>query len=79
MEPAGPIDKTVSVAIYEKIYEIKYPVYIDANSLPAKYQITGYPCFYFIDKNGKITNAFAGYSDDFETEASSIIDNLLNN
>ena len=73
-----PIDKTASVSNYVKKYGIKFPVYIDSNSLPAKYQITGYPCFYFIDKNGKIANVFTGYSDGFETETSSIIDNLLN-
>jgi len=72
-----PIDKTASVAGYIKKYGIKYPVYIDANTLPAKYHITGYPCFYFIDKDGKIANGFAGYLDGFETETSSIIDNLL--
>jgi peroxiredoxin len=73
-----PIDKTASVANYVKKYGIKYPVYIGANSLCEKYQITGYPCFYFIDKDGKIANVFTGYSDDFETETSSIIANLLN-
>lgn len=72
-----PIDKTASVAQYGIKYGIKYPVYIDANSLPAKYQITGYPCFYVIGKDGKIANVFAGYTDDFETETSSIINNLL--
>lgn len=74
-----PIDKTAPVAEYVKKYGIKYPVYIDANTLPEKYQITGYPCFYFIDKDGKIANVSSGYLDDFETETSSIIDKLLNN
>jgi peroxiredoxin len=73
-----PIDKTMAVGEYVKKYGIKYPVYIDANTLPAKYQITGYPCFYFIDKDGKIANLTLGYSDDFETETSSILDGLLN-
>lgn len=73
-----PIDKTLPVAQYVKKYGIKYPVYIDANSLPSKYQITGYPCFYFIGKDGNIANVFAGYTDDFETETSSIINDLLN-
>lgn len=73
-----PIDNTASVAKYVKKYGIKYPVYIDANSLPAKYQITGYPCFYFIGKDGKIANVIAGYSEGFEIETSSILDNLLN-
>lgn len=73
-----PIDKTASVSNYVKKYGIKFPVYIDSNILPAKYQITGYPCFYFIDKDGNIANVFTGYSDGFETETSSIIDNLLN-
>jgi peroxiredoxin len=73
-----PIDKIESVTKYVKKYGIKYPVYIDANLLPAKYQITGYPCFYLIDKDGKIAKVFAEYSEYFEAETSSIIENLLN-
>lgn len=73
-----PIDESASVSNYVKKYGIKFPVYIDSNSLPAKYQITGYPCFYFIDKNGNIAKIVTGFTEGFETEASLIIDDLLN-
>ena len=62
---------------YIEKYGIKYPVYIDANTLPAKYRVTGYPNFYLIDKDGKIANVVTGYTDSFEQEISSAIGQLL--
>jgi peroxiredoxin len=72
-----PLDKTGAVKKYIEKYGIKYPVYIDANTLPAKYGVTGYPSFYLIDKDGKIANVIPGYTDSFEQEISSTIDQLL--
>jgi peroxiredoxin len=72
-----PLDKTGAVKKYIEKYGIKYPVYIDANTLPAKYRVTGYPNFYLIDKDGKIANVVTGYTDSFEQEISSAIGQLL--
>lgn len=72
-----PLDKTDAVKKYVEKHGIKYPVYIDANTLPAKYGVTGYPGFYLIDKDGKIENVITGYTDPFEQEISSVIDPLL--
>jgi peroxiredoxin len=72
-----PLDKTDAMKKYVENYGITYPVYIDANTLPAKYRVTGYPGFYLIDKDGKVANVAAGYSDSFEQEISSAIDRLL--
>jgi peroxiredoxin len=72
-----PLDKTAAVKKYVEKYGIKYPVYMDANTLPAKYHVTGYPGFYLIDQDGKVANVISGYSDSFEQEISSTIDQLL--
>jgi thioredoxin-related protein len=53
-------------------------MYANANDVAKLYKTSAYPTFYFIDKEGKIANVFSGYSDDFETKTSSIIDSLLN-
>jgi peroxiredoxin len=70
-------DNKKSVAIFKENYHIKYPVYINAVDVVKSYHVEGFPTFYFIDKDGKISNAFIGYSDDFEAKATSIIDGLL--
>ena len=72
-------DNKKSVIGFEKNYHIKYPIYIDAGDVVKSYHVEGFPTFYFIDKNGKIANAFVGYSDDFEAKVTSIIDGLLKN
>ena len=71
-------DSKRSVVAFEKNYNIKYPIYINAADVAKSYHIASYPTFYFIDKEGKIANVIDGYTDDFEEKVTSIIDNLLN-
>jgi peroxiredoxin len=70
-------DSQKSVLAFDKNYQIKYPGYVNAADVVKLYHVDGFPTFYFIDKEGKIGNAFVGYSDDFEEKVSAIIDNLL--
>lgn len=70
-------DSKKSILEFEKNYHIEYPGYIDAADVVNAYHVRGFPTFYFIDKEGRIADAFVGYSDDFEEKVTSIIDNLL--
>jgi len=70
-------DSKKSVLAFDKIYHIKYPGYIDASDAVKSYHVTGFPTFYFIDKEGKIASVLVGYSDNFEEKAITIIDDLL--
>ncbi|HEY0245928.1 MAG TPA: TlpA disulfide reductase family protein [Mucilaginibacter sp.] len=71
-------DSKQSVLAFDKQYHIKYPGYVDAADVVKSYHVTGFPAFYFIDKEGKIANVFDGYDDDFEQKTTSIIAYLLN-
>jgi thiol-disulfide isomerase/thioredoxin len=71
-------DNKKSVIEFEKSYNIKYPIYVAAGDVAKSYHVEGFPTFYFIDKEGKIANVIAGYSDDFEAKATLIINDLLN-
>lgn len=70
-------DSKRSLLEFEKNYQIHYPGYVNAAEVVKAYQVQSFPTFYFIDKEGKIANAFDGYGDDFEGKVSSIIDGLL--
>ncbi len=73
-------NKTEVVEKFVKDYNIKYPVYVDANSLVTKlYHVPGGPYFYFIDKEGKIKKVIEGYyAGVFEEKTIFIIASLLN-
>ena len=71
-------DSKQSVLEFEKNYRLKYPGYINAADVVKAYHVKGFPTFYYIDKEGKIANVHVGYGDDFEKNATAIIDDLLN-
>jgi peroxiredoxin len=71
-------DSKRAVLDFDKRYKINYTGYINAAEVVRSYHVTGFPTFYFIDKEGKIANVFLGYSDDFEEKVASVIDSLLN-
>ena len=71
-------DSKKSMLEFEKNYHIKYPAYVNAADVVKSYHVENFPTFYFIDKEGKISNVIVGYSDDFEQKVTSMIDNLLN-
>jgi peroxiredoxin len=70
-------DSKKSISEFKKNYSIKYPIYADAAVVVKLYHVDGFPTFYLVDKQGKIANAFVGYSDDFEQKVTSAIDDLL--
>ncbi len=41
------------------------------------YHVKAFPTFYFIDKEGKIAGVLAGYDNNFEEKATSILDKLM--
>ena len=70
-------DSKKAVLDFEKRYKINYTGYINAAEVVRSYHVTGFPTFYFINKEGKIASVFLGYTDDFEAKAASVIENLL--
>lgn len=72
-------DNEKAVLAFEKRYHIKYPGYIKAANTVKSYHVNAFPTFYFINKEGKIANVTVGYTNDFEQNATSIINNLLKN
>jgi peroxiredoxin len=70
-------DSKRSLLEFEKNYHLNYPGYVNAADVVRSYHVTGFPTFYFIDKEGKIANAFVGYDDNFEGKVTSAIDDLL--
>jgi peroxiredoxin len=71
-------DSKKSAAAFAKNYNIKYPIYINANDVVKSYNVEVFPTFYFIDKKGKIANVIVGYGGDFEKKVTSIVAKLLN-
>lgn len=71
-------DSKKAVLDFEKRYKIKYPGYINASDVVKSYQVTAFPTYYFIDKEGKIDSVIVGYNDDFEQKVTAQIDKLLN-
>ncbi|MGN6179385.1 MAG: redoxin domain-containing protein [Mucilaginibacter sp.] len=71
-------DKTASLVSFKKTYHIKSPVCGDAADMINSYRIYSAPVFYFISKDGKIANVVEGFSPDFVTKTTTIIDGLLN-
>ncbi len=67
-----------AVLTFDKQYGIKYPSLVKAADVVKLYEVSGFPTFYFIDKEGKIAKVKDGYSDDFEATTASTIDSLLN-
>lgn len=70
-------DSKQSVLEFEKNYRLKYPGYVNTADVVKAYHVKSFPTFYYIDKEGKIANVHVGYGDDFEKNATAIIDDLL--
>jgi peroxiredoxin len=71
-------DNAKSVKLFKEHNHIEYPIYIEAGDVVKTYHVIGFPTFYYIDKKRKIAAVSVGYSDDFEAQAASRIDSLLN-
>ncbi|GAB3936845.1 TlpA family protein disulfide reductase [Mucilaginibacter myungsuensis] len=56
---------------------IKYPILMKGAGIAKKFQVSAYPTFFVVDKQGKIASVIEGYSDDFEKTVTSQIDREL--
>lgn len=72
-------DSKKAVLDFEKRYKIKYPGYIKAAGVVKSYNVTAFPTYYIIDKEGKIANVTVGYNDDFKQKVTTQIEQMLNN
>lgn len=69
-------DTKQSAIAFIKKNDINYPVFINGSKVAKSFQISAYPSFYLIDKNGMIAATFEGYSKELEKKISEKIDNL---
>ncbi len=70
-------DSKNAVLAFDKNYHIPYSGCVDAVDVVKSYHVKAFPTFYFIDKEGKIASILAGYDDNFEEKATSILDDLI--
>jgi len=70
-------DNEKSVAAFRKQYNINYPIYTHGADMVKAYHVEGFPTFCIIDQQGNIAASLVGYSDEFETKVSGVIDGLL--
>lgn len=56
--------------------KVTYPVYLNGNSIKAAYHVSFIPTFYIVDKQGVISEAYEGFSEDFEQDVTKKIDAL---
>lgn len=69
-------DTKQSVIAFTKKNDINYTVLLNGSKVAKSFQISAYPSFYLIDKNGMIAATFEGYSKDLENELIKKIDDL---
>jgi peroxiredoxin len=69
-------DTKQSVIAFTKKNDINYTVLLNGSKVAKSFQISAYPSFYLIDKNGIIAATFEGYSKALENELIEKIDNL---
>jgi len=69
-------DPKLSIIAFTKKNDINYPVLLKGSKVAKSFQISAYPSFYLIDKNGTIAATFEGYSKELENELIEKIDNL---
>jgi peroxiredoxin len=69
-------DPKPSVTAFAKKNEIHYSILLNGSIVAKSFQISAYPSFYLIDKNGIVAATFEGYSKELENELIEKIDNL---
>jgi thiol-disulfide isomerase/thioredoxin len=69
-----PIDKVPAVLKHSKMAAIRIPSFIADRSAHDSYPSEGYPTFYVINKQGKISGSYVGYSADLQAQLSALID-----
>lgn len=69
-------DPKQSVIAHAKKNDVTYPVLLNGSKVAKSFQVSSYPSFYLVDKNGMIAATFEGYSKNLETELIEKIDKL---
>ncbi|MCQ6957055.1 TlpA family protein disulfide reductase [Mucilaginibacter aquariorum] len=69
-------DPKPSVIAFAKKNKINYSILLNGSKVAKSFQISAYPSFYLIDKNGMVAATFEGYSNELENELIEKIDNL---
>lgn len=63
---------------FQKEFKLSFPVLFDASgNVSAKYEITGHPVTYLIDRKGFVVGKVVGERDWSSTEAKALVSNLL--
>lgn len=70
-------DSRKAVTSFKQKYDIKNTVCGDGADVAKSYHFAAAPLFYCIDREGKIANVTLGYTDDFESKTTALIDGLL--
>ncbi|GAB2983694.1 hypothetical protein GCM10027049_21310 [Mucilaginibacter puniceus] len=70
-------DSKEDVAAFDKLHKIAYAGFADAAEVVKAYHVSGWPTFYFIDKNGKIANVLDGFDEQTEIKMEAIIKALV--
>jgi len=69
-------DAKQSIVDFNKRNDIGYTVLLNGNKVAKIFQVSAYPSFYLIDKNGVIAATFEGYSKELENQLIEKIDKL---
>ena len=69
-------DPKLSVIAHTKKNDVNYSVLLNGSKVAKSFQVSSYPSFYLVDKNGMIAAAFKGYSKGLETELIEKIEKL---
>jgi thiol-disulfide isomerase/thioredoxin len=59
-------DNKESIERFVRKNNIEYPVLVNGENTGKKFQVSSYPTFYLIDKQGNVVTSYDGYSDDLE-------------
>jgi peroxiredoxin len=70
------LDKTESIERFVKKNKIEYPVLVDGKDVSKSFRVSGYPTFYLVDKQGRVGEAYNGYSEELEKNLVTQIDKL---
>jgi len=65
-----------SVAKFARKNNINYPILLNGSRVSKSFQVSAYPSFYIIDKQGNVAASFEGYDKTLESSLITLIDKL---
>jgi peroxiredoxin len=65
-----------SIIAFDKKNGIKYPVLLNGITMSKNYQVSAFPFFYIIDRQGNIAASFEGYNNELENGLTQAIEKL---